>query len=163
MSAPTADRARAAGHRGEPILSVRGLQKHFPIKGGGLIKRTMGAVRAVDGLDLDLYPGEVLGLVGESGCGKSTTGRAILNLQPATAGSVRFQGRDMGAAVPHRIGVHVHPAARSAADQQTPAPVATGIDYLALVHARHTTHLADRITFADLPTPTTDETNQDPS
>ncbi|SDN55385.1 oligopeptide transport system ATP-binding protein [Klenkia soli] len=79
----------------EPILSVRGLEKHFPIKGGGLIKRTVGAVRAVDGLDLDLYPGEVLGLVGESGCGKSTTGRAILNLQPATGGSVVFQGREI--------------------------------------------------------------------
>jgi oligopeptide transport system ATP-binding protein len=81
--------------RGEPILSVRGLEKHFPIKGGGLIKRTVGAVRAVDGVDLDLYPGEVLGLVGESGCGKSTTGRAILNLQPATGGSVVFQGREL--------------------------------------------------------------------
>ncbi len=79
----------------EPILSVRGLEKHFPIKGGGLIKRTVGAVRAVDGLDLDLYPGEVLGLVGESGCGKSTTGRAILNLQPATGGSVVFEGREL--------------------------------------------------------------------
>jgi len=82
-------------HDGEPILSVRGLQKHFPIKGGGLIKRTVGAVRAVDGVDLDLYPGEVLGLVGESGCGKSTTGRAILNLQPATGGSVKFEGREL--------------------------------------------------------------------
>jgi oligopeptide/dipeptide ABC transporter ATP-binding protein len=82
-------------HNGEPILSVRGLEKHFPIKGGGLIRRTVGAVRAVDGVDLDLYPGEVLGLVGESGCGKSTTGRAILNLQPATGGSVMFQGREI--------------------------------------------------------------------
>jgi oligopeptide/dipeptide ABC transporter ATP-binding protein len=82
-------------HNGEPILSVRGLEKHFPIKGGGLIRRTVGAVRAVDGVDLDLYPGEVLGLVGESGCGKSTTGRAILNLQPATGGSVVFQGREI--------------------------------------------------------------------
>lgn len=77
--------------------------------------------------------------------------------------AVRFQGRDMGAAVAHRIGVHVHPAARSAADQQTPAPAPTGIDYLALVHARHTAHLAEGITFADLPTPTTDNTNQDAS
>jgi len=96
MSAPTTERTSdgAPGH-GEPILSVRGLQKYFPIKGGGLIKRTVGAVRAVDGVDLDLYPGEVLGLVGESGCGKSTTGRAILNLQPATAGSVVFQGREL--------------------------------------------------------------------
>jgi oligopeptide transport system ATP-binding protein len=95
MSAPTTDRADGAVRRGEPILSVRGLEKHFPIKGGGLIKRTVGAVRAVDGVDLDLYPGEVLGLVGESGCGKSTTGRAILNLQPATGGSVKFEGREL--------------------------------------------------------------------
>jgi oligopeptide transport system ATP-binding protein len=94
MSAPAEERTRS--HRtGEPILTVRGLEKHFPIKGGGLVRRTVGAVRAVDGLDLDLYPGEVLGLVGESGCGKSTTGRAILNLQPATAGSVVFQGREL--------------------------------------------------------------------
>jgi oligopeptide transport system ATP-binding protein len=95
MSAPTTDRTDGAVRRGEPILSVRGLEKHFPIKGGGLIKRTVGAVRAVDGVDLDLYPGEVLGLVGESGCGKSTTGRAILNLQPATGGSVKFEGREL--------------------------------------------------------------------
>jgi peptide/nickel transport system ATP-binding protein/oligopeptide transport system ATP-binding protein len=93
MSAPATD--RPATRTGEPILSVRGLEKHFPIKGGGLIRRTVGAVRAVDGVDIDLYPGEVLGLVGESGCGKSTTGRAILNLQPATAGSVVFQGREI--------------------------------------------------------------------
>jgi oligopeptide transport system ATP-binding protein len=96
MSAPTTERSGdGAAVRGEPILSVRGLEKHFPIQGGGLLKRTVGAVRAVDGLDLDLYPGEVLGLVGESGCGKSTTGRAILNLQPATGGSVVFQGREL--------------------------------------------------------------------
>jgi oligopeptide transport system ATP-binding protein len=95
MTAPTADRAAAPLRDGEPILSVRGLEKHFPIKGGGLVKRTVGAVRAVDGVDLDIYPGEVLGLVGESGCGKSTTGRAILNLQPATGGSVKFQGREV--------------------------------------------------------------------
>jgi oligopeptide/dipeptide ABC transporter ATP-binding protein len=94
MSAPAEERTHR-DRTGEPILSVRGLEKHFPIKGGGLIRRTVGAVRAVDGLDLELYPGEVLGLVGESGCGKSTTGRAILNLQPATGGSVVFQGREI--------------------------------------------------------------------
>jgi oligopeptide transport system ATP-binding protein len=95
VTTPTADRAAVPIGDGEPILSVRGLEKHFPIKGGGLIKRTVGAVRAVDGLDLDIRAGEVLGLVGESGCGKSTTGRAILNLQPATGGSVKFQGREI--------------------------------------------------------------------
>jgi peptide/nickel transport system ATP-binding protein/oligopeptide transport system ATP-binding protein len=95
MSVPVTERVHDGAPGREPILTVRGLEKHFPIKGGGLIKRTVGAVRAVDGVDLDLYPGEVLGLVGESGCGKSTTGRAILNLQPATAGSVVFQGRDI--------------------------------------------------------------------
>jgi oligopeptide transport system ATP-binding protein len=95
MSAPTVDRDAASLRSGEPILQVRDLQKYFPIKGGGLIKRTVGHVRAVDGVSLELYPGEVLGLVGESGCGKSTTGRAILNLQPATAGSVVFQGREI--------------------------------------------------------------------
>jgi peptide/nickel transport system ATP-binding protein/oligopeptide transport system ATP-binding protein len=96
MSAPTTERTSdGAPQRGEPILRVRGLQKHFPIRSGGLIKRTVGAVQAVDGVDLDLYPGEVLGLVGESGCGKSTTGRAILNLQPATGGSVVFEGREL--------------------------------------------------------------------
>jgi oligopeptide transport system ATP-binding protein len=94
MSAPPVDRDAAALRTGEPILRVRGLEKHFPIK-AGLIRRTVGAVRAGDGVDIDLYPGEVLGLVGESGCGKSTTGRAILNLQPATGGSVVFQGKEI--------------------------------------------------------------------
>jgi len=80
---------------GEPILKVTGMAKLFPIRGGGLIRRVVGHVRAVDGIDLEVHPGQVLGLVGESGCGKSTTGRAILNLQPATAGSVLFRGREL--------------------------------------------------------------------
>jgi oligopeptide transport system ATP-binding protein len=79
----------------EYVLEVRDLRKHFPIRSRGLIKRTVGAVRAVDGISFALRRGEVLGLVGESGCGKSTTGRAILHLQPATSGSVKFAGREL--------------------------------------------------------------------
>ena len=85
MSAPAPETTRQRGVDAEPVLTVRGLEKHFPIK-AGFIRRTVGQIKAVDGIDLDLYPGETLGLVGESGCGKSTTGRAILHLQPATGG-----------------------------------------------------------------------------
>ena len=96
MTGATADApVRQRGVDADPVLTVRGLEKYFPIKGGGLIRRTVGQIKAVDGIDLDLYPGETLGLVGESGCGKSTTGRAILNLQPATAGSVKYNGQEL--------------------------------------------------------------------
>ncbi len=78
----------------EPLLSVRGLTKHYPIR-KGLFSRTVGHVRAVDGVSFDLMPGETLGLVGESGCGKTTTGRCILRLIEPTAGEVRFDGRDV--------------------------------------------------------------------
>ncbi len=79
----------------EPLLSVRGLTKHFPLTQGILFKKTVGHVRAVDGVDFDLYPGETLGLVGESGCGKSTLGKAVLNLERPTSGSVLFDGVDI--------------------------------------------------------------------
>ena len=79
----------------QPILSVRDLVKHFPVRGGGIIRRQIGVVHAVCGVSFDLYPGETLGLVGESGCGKSTTGRAILNLHQATSGEVLFEDRDL--------------------------------------------------------------------
>ena len=78
----------------EPLLSVTNLTKHFPI-GGGLFGRKQGAVRAVDGVSFDVAPGETLGLVGESGCGKSTTGRVILRLLEPTSGTVRFDGEDV--------------------------------------------------------------------
>ncbi|MDQ1287638.1 MAG: peptide/nickel transport system ATP-binding protein [Actinomycetota bacterium] len=77
------------------LLDVRDLVMHFPIKGGGLVRRTVGEVQAVSGVSFHLDPGETLGLVGESGCGKSTTGRAVLQLHRPTSGSVRFAGQEL--------------------------------------------------------------------
>jgi oligopeptide transport system ATP-binding protein len=76
------------------LLEVRGLKKHFPIK-KGLLSRTVGYVKAVDGISFDVRAGEVLGLVGESGCGKTTTGRCILRLIEPTEGSVKFAGQEV--------------------------------------------------------------------
>jgi oligopeptide/dipeptide ABC transporter ATP-binding protein len=79
---------------GTTLVDVKGLKVHFPIK-GGLLSRTVAHVMAVDGVDLFIRRGETLGLVGESGCGKSTTGRAILQLIKPTAGSVKFEGVEL--------------------------------------------------------------------
>ncbi len=79
----------------EVLLRVRGLKKYFPITAGIILQRQVGAVKAVDGLDFDVYKGETLGLVGESGCGKSTTGRTVLQLYRPTEGSVEFEGVDL--------------------------------------------------------------------
>ena len=85
----------AAGRTGEPLLVVENLNKHFPIKKGFLIDRTVDYVRAVDDVSFEIREGETLGLVGESGSGKSTTGYCILQLLKATSGSVRFQGVEL--------------------------------------------------------------------
>lgn len=77
------------------LLDVKGLKKHFPIKRGILFSKQVGAVKAVDGLDLFVREGETLGMVGESGCGKSTTGRLILRLIEPSAGQVMFDGTDL--------------------------------------------------------------------
>ncbi len=78
----------------EALLEVRGLVKHFPVR-RGFLGGVAGQVRAVDGVSFDVRPGEVLGLVGESGCGKTTTGRCVLRLLEPTAGEIRFEGTDI--------------------------------------------------------------------
>ena len=88
-------RRRPAAARGEPLMEVRDLVKHFPIR-KGLLQRQVGAVRAVDGVSFDVMRGETLGLVGESGCGKSTTARLLLRLMDPTSGSIRFDGEEIG-------------------------------------------------------------------
>jgi oligopeptide/dipeptide ABC transporter ATP-binding protein len=78
----------------EPLLQVRNLQKYFPIR-KGLLSRVVGQVKAVDDVSFDVYPGQTLGLVGESGCGKTTAGRSLLRLIEPTGGQAIFQGQDL--------------------------------------------------------------------
>lgn len=80
---------------GEPILSVRDLKKHFPLTEGIIWRRTIGHVRAVDGISFDLHQGETVGLVGESGCGKSTVSKLVMALMKPTAGTVTYKGMDV--------------------------------------------------------------------
>jgi peptide/nickel transport system ATP-binding protein/oligopeptide transport system ATP-binding protein len=78
-----------------PIIEVRDLTKHFPITQGLVLRRQVGAVRAVDGVNFAVHPGETFGLVGETGCGKSTTARLVTRLLEATSGEILFEGRDI--------------------------------------------------------------------
>jgi peptide/nickel transport system ATP-binding protein len=92
----------AATHaRAEPVLSVRNLTKHFPMRSG--LRGTRGVVRAVEDVSFDIYPGETLGLVGESGCGKTTVGRLILRLENPTSGEIRFDGTNLVTAAPAEL------------------------------------------------------------
>ena len=79
----------------EPLIRLRGVQKYFPVTSGLLWQRHTGDVRAVDGVDFDVFPGETVGLVGESGCRKSTLARVVTRLHEPTAGTVEFQGQDI--------------------------------------------------------------------
>jgi oligopeptide transport system ATP-binding protein len=87
--------SRERSSTSEPLLEVTNLVKHFPIKSGIVVDRVIANVKAVDGVSLTINQGETLGLVGESGCGKSTLSRTILQLTPATSGSVRFCGEEL--------------------------------------------------------------------
>ncbi|MEW1684773.1 dipeptide ABC transporter ATP-binding protein, partial [Streptomyces sp. NPDC093594] len=94
MTIPAQSDGAAGTSDGDVLLKVTGLQKHFPIK-KGLLQRQVGAVHAVDGLDFEVRSGETLGVVGESGCGKSTMGRLITRLLEPTGGTIEFEGKDI--------------------------------------------------------------------
>jgi len=79
----------------QPVLKIEGLKKHFGITAGGAFSKSKATVKAVDGIDLEIYPGQTIGLVGESGCGKTTAGRTILKLYEPTEGTITFEGRDI--------------------------------------------------------------------
>jgi len=91
----SSDIATSAGR--EPLIRIEGIKKYFPITRGVLVQRRVGDVHAVDGVDLEIYPGETLGLVGETGCGKSTLARVVMRLYDATEGHIWFEGRDITA------------------------------------------------------------------
>jgi oligopeptide/dipeptide ABC transporter ATP-binding protein len=95
VSAPAVSEGGSGAAAAEPILSARNLVKHFPVRSSGLIRRQVGVIHAVCDVSFELLAGETLGLVGESGCGKSTTARLVLNLIRPTSGEVFYGGRNV--------------------------------------------------------------------
>ncbi|WP_020385614.1 ABC transporter ATP-binding protein [Kribbella catacumbae] len=95
MSTSTAAEQVIRAGQGEALLEVKGLQRYFPVTRGIVFQRQVGAVKAVDGIDLSIHTGETLGVVGESGCGKTTTGRLVTRLDEPTGGSITFEGEDL--------------------------------------------------------------------
>lgn len=126
-----------------PLLEVRGLKTWFAVS-GGILQRTKGWVRAVDGVDLSIAPGETLALVGESGCGKTTVGRSILRLVEPRAGTVRFEGTDLLRLAPGEMRAYrrrmqiVFQDPTSALDprQQVRDAIAEGLDAFAMTASR---------------------------
>ena len=94
---------KAGGDARDALLEVENLRMYFPVKSSGLIRRTVGYVQAVDGVSFQVPTGGALGLVGESGCGKSTTGRLITRLYEPTAGAIRFEGKDIAKLSPRQL------------------------------------------------------------
>ncbi|MEQ7122955.1 dipeptide ABC transporter ATP-binding protein [Actinopolymorpha sp. B11F2] len=94
---------QSISHPGTTLLEVKDLVKHFPVRSTGVVRRVVGQVQAVDGISFSLGQGESLGLVGESGCGKSTTGRLVTRLLDPTSGEIRFEGTDIGGLSQKRV------------------------------------------------------------
>src|SRR4051812_13872663 len=129
----------AGGAGTDTLLEIRDLKKYFPVKSGGVIRRTVAHVQAVDGVSFELKKGQSLGLVGESGCGKTTTGRLITRLYDPTSGSMKFEGREIGdlsnkQMLPLRSEIQMifqdpysslNPGQRSATTWATPRPCTT--------------------------------------